>query len=70
MRIFSRPFWHALAAVLAGNALYFSIEGYLPPRARHTPFAIDWGLAVDFWICLVMYGLLAFVPAFRRRELR
>ena len=53
-----RNFWHSLIAVLAGNAIYFSLEQHLPPRARHTPYAIDWGLAVDFWMCLVCYGLV------------
>jgi hypothetical protein len=51
-------FWRSLIAVLAGNAIYFSVEQHLPPRARHEPYAIDWGLAVDFWMCLVMYGLV------------
>ena len=56
-------FWRSLIAVLAGNAIYFSVEQYLPPRAQHHPYAVDWGLAVDFWMCLVCYGL---VGLFRR----
>ena len=56
-----RNFWRSLAAVLAGNAIYFSVMDYLPPRARHQPYLIDWGLAVDFWICLVCYGLLRLI---------
>jgi hypothetical protein len=51
-------FWRSLIAVLAGNTIYFSLEKYLPPRARHQAYAIDWGLAVDFWMCLVCYGLV------------
>jgi hypothetical protein len=51
-------FWRSLIAVLAGNTVYFSLEHYLPPRARHEAYAIDWGLAVDFWMCLVFYGLV------------
>jgi len=54
-------FWRSLIAVLLGNALYFGLESHLPPRARHTPFAIDWGLAVDFWVCLVFYGLIRLI---------
>jgi hypothetical protein len=57
-------FWRSLIAVLAGNAIYFAIWRYLPPKARHQPQEIDWGLAVDFWICLACYGLIAL---FRRR---
>ena len=62
-----RRFWHSLLAVVAGNLIYFSSEPHLPARARHTPYALDWGLAVDFWLCLVIYGLLAFLKPFRAR---
>jgi hypothetical protein len=51
-------FCQSLLAVLAGNAIYFSTERYLPLRAQHHIYQTDWGLAVDFWICLVCYGLL------------
>jgi len=57
-------FWQSLVAVLAGNAIYLLVEPFLPPRAQHKPYQIDWGLAVDFWICLVCYG---FVKMIRRR---
>lgn len=60
-----RRFWHSLLAVVFGNALYFGIYSYLPARAQHQPFKIDWGLAVDFWFCLVFYGLLARLKWFR-----
>jgi hypothetical protein len=42
-----------------GNAIYFSVESFLPPRAQHHQFQIDWGLAVD--ICLVCYGLVRLI---------
>ncbi|MBS1855559.1 MAG: hypothetical protein JST11_09360 [Acidobacteria bacterium] len=61
-------FWRSLIAVLAGNAIYFSLERYLPPRARHQPYAIDWGLAVDFWMCLVCYGLVGLFHRYRNRS--
>ncbi len=61
-----RRFWHSLLAVVLGNALYFGIFSYLPTRAQHKPFQIDWGLAVDFWFCLVLYGVLARLKWFRR----
>ncbi len=54
-----RRWWHAFAAVVLGNAIYFAVMERLPPGARHEPFRIDWGLAVDAWICLACYGLLA-----------
>jgi hypothetical protein len=31
---------------------------HLPPLARHAPNRIDLGLAVDFWFCLVAYGII------------
>jgi hypothetical protein len=37
---------------------------YLPPAARHTPYRLDWGLFVDAWICLVLYGFIELI--FRR----
>ncbi len=61
-----RRFFHSLLAVVLGNVLYFGIFSYLPSRAQHRPFQIDWGLAVDFWFCLVFYGLLACLKWFRR----
>jgi hypothetical protein len=59
-------FMHALVAVVAGNAAYFLLMGYLPPRARHVPFQIDLGLVVDFWLCLVAFGVVKTVSAWRR----
>ncbi len=60
-----RRYWKTLLAVLGGNLLYFIVLlPFLPPDARHRPGALDLRLAVDFWICLAFYGLLAFT--FRR----
>jgi hypothetical protein len=47
------------AAVLIGNLLYFFVLiPHLPAAARHTPYHLDWGLLVDLWICIVIYGLV------------
>jgi hypothetical protein len=59
-------FMHALAAVLAGNAIYFLLMKYLPPRARHVPLQVDLGLVVDFCLCLVIFGLIKTVARRRR----
>ena len=56
-----RNFWRSLIAILAGNAIYFSVQRWLPLKAQHQPFVIDWGLAVDFWICLFCWGLLRLI---------
>jgi hypothetical protein len=59
-------FVHALAAVLIGNAAYFLLVRHLPPRARHTAFQIDLGMVVDFWICLIVLGLIKTIARWRR----
>jgi len=59
-------FLHALIGVLGGNALYFLLMRYLPPGARHVPFRIDLGLVVDFWFCLVVFGVVKTIA--RRRK--
>jgi hypothetical protein len=63
-------FIHALAAVLAGNAAYFLLLRHLPPQARHVPFQIDLGLIVDFWFCLVAFGLIKTVAGWRQNSTR
>lgn len=61
-----KNFWQSLMAVVIGNAIYFLLMPELPRLARHTIFRIDLGLVVDFWICLVIYGLLEFLKRLRR----
>jgi ABC-type tungstate transport system substrate-binding protein len=51
-------FLHALAAVVVGNAIYFLVEKHLPVGAYHVPFHIDVGMVVDFFICLVVFGII------------
>jgi hypothetical protein len=47
----------ALCAIILGNVVYFLLGPalHLP---RHRPFQLDWGLVIDFWLCLVAYGLI------------
>jgi len=53
------------AAVVIGSLLYFFVlMPHLPPAAHHTPYRLDWGLFVDAWICLVLYGFIELI--FRR----
>jgi hypothetical protein len=44
-----------LAAVLVGNAVYFTLLPYLPARIRHQPHTLDLGLVLDFLLCVVAY---------------
>ncbi len=49
-------------AVVAGNLLYFFLlTPHLPVAGRHRAGRLDLGLIVDFWICVVMYGLVELV---------
>jgi hypothetical protein len=50
-----RNFLDALAAVLAGNAIYFLLMPHLPQGMRHSLFKEDWGLLVDFAICTIIF---------------
>jgi hypothetical protein len=48
----------ALLGVILGNIAYFVFEPSLPAAARHHLFRLDLGLVVDFWFCVVGYGLI------------
>lgn len=60
-------FVQALAAVLLGNAAYLLLSPYMPPAARHRLFRFDLGMLVDFWFCLVAFGLIRTARWWRRR---
>ena len=47
-----------LLAIILGNVVYFVLIPSLPPVARHRPFHLDLGMVLDFWFCLVAYGLI------------
>ena len=51
-------FLQALLAIVLGNVVYFLLVPSLPSAARHRPFQMDLGMVVDFWFCLVAYGLI------------
>jgi hypothetical protein len=48
----------ALAAIVLGNVAYFLLVPSLPQVAHHRLFQPDLGMLVDFWFCLVAYGLI------------
>jgi ABC-type uncharacterized transport system permease subunit len=49
-------------AVVVGNLLYFFvIMPHLPAAGQHRPDRLDLGLIVDFWICVVLYGVVELV---------
>jgi hypothetical protein len=48
-----------LAAILLGNAIYFfSLYPHLPHPLRHQAFHVDWGVGMDFVVCVLVYGLI------------
>jgi hypothetical protein len=51
-------FIQALLAILLGNLVYFALLPSLPPAAWHHPRHLDLGMLIDFWFCLVAYGLI------------
>jgi len=53
-----------LVIILLGNGLYFALYPYLPPAARHQRFQVDLGTLVDFWFCLIVFGVLELVAFF------
>ena len=56
-----------LLAVLGGNVIYLAIEPQLPSAWRHRMFQIDLGLALDFIICVALYGLIRLARGSARR---
>ena len=58
MRPMARKWLKYLIAIILGNGLYFALNPYLPEAARHHIYKLDLGTLVDFWLCLMVYGLL------------
>jgi hypothetical protein len=63
-------FLRALIAVVAGNAIYFLLMPHLPVAAQHRTLHYDLGLVVDFWFCLVAFGIVKIVAQWRDRRRR
>lgn len=48
-----------LVAILFGNGIYyFSLFPHLPESLQHQGFQMDLGVAVDFLVCVGVYGLI------------
>lgn len=60
-----------LAAILAGNAIYFLVLfSALPRWLQHQPFRFDAGLALAFVCCVAVYVVIRMASAHARRMLR
>lgn len=63
-----RSLLKSFIAVVIGNLLYFFVlMPHLPPLARHRRDRIDFGLLVDFWICVVIWGIVDLIARRRTR---
>ncbi|MBZ5569889.1 MAG: hypothetical protein LAN64_18825 [Acidobacteriia bacterium] len=59
----------ALIAVVVGNAIYFLLlMPLLPPAGRHGIARLDFGLLIDFWVCLLAFGVIELIVKVRRRQ--
>jgi hypothetical protein len=67
MRFNAQRYLRYLIIIIIGNALYFLSMPYLPPAARHQRFQLDLGTVVDFWFCLVVFGIFELVRFLRSR---
>lgn len=61
-------FVESLLAVVLGNVAYFVLRPSLPLAARHVAFKFDLGMLVDFWFCLVAFGLIRTARWARHRK--
>lgn len=62
-------FLMALIAVVAGNAIYFLLlMPLLPPTGRHGIARLDLGLLIDFWVCLLVLGVLELIVKVHRSQ--
>jgi energy-converting hydrogenase Eha subunit A len=50
-----------LIAIVAGNAIYFAAARHLPAIAQHHLYRLDWGVAIDFAICVICYGMIRLI---------
>jgi hypothetical protein len=57
-----------LVIILLGNGLYFALYPYLPSAARHQKFQVDLGTLVDFWFCLIVFGVFELVAFFQGKR--
>ena len=55
--------------MLLGNLVYFfALMPHLPLLGQHRPNRIDFGLLVDFWVCVVFYGIVEMLDHGLRRD--
>ncbi len=68
MKFDTKRYFRYLIIVIIGNGLYFLSMPHLPPAARHQRFQLDLGTVVDFWFCLMVYGIFELVRFLLNRK--
>jgi len=69
LRVSLRRWLEYLLAILLGNAVYYwSFVPHLPKYLRHQAFRYDWGLALDFAVCVGVYGLIRLGERLHRKS--
>ncbi len=58
-------FTKIFVAVIGGNAIYYVFEDNLPAVFHHRIFSFDWGLLLDFWICVFLWMILDLIGRLR-----
>ena len=58
-----------LVSILGGNIIYLFIEPQLPTVMQHRMFRVDLGLAIDFLICVLVYGVVLQFRGWDRTEI-
>jgi hypothetical protein len=62
-------FIKCLIAVIVGNAVYFLLlTPLLPTAGRHSVGRLDLGLLIDFWVCLLAFGVIELIVKVRRGQ--
>ena len=67
MKVFIGKFTKIFVAVIGGNAIYYLFEDNLPDIFHHKLFTFDWGLLLDFWICVFLWVILDLLSKLRLR---
>jgi hypothetical protein len=49
----------SVAAVLIGTLLYFALVDAKLPPASQQPYGLNWGLGIDFLMCVAVFRLTA-----------
>jgi hypothetical protein len=67
-RGFALQIARSLAAILVGNLLYLLLMPHLPVVMQHRLYTMDFGLVVDFCLCVLVWGLFCLLTSSSMRR--